>query len=93
MPTLSAFHTIKDALANASLLIHLKPEAPTNLMVYVAEVRVGVALHQFIDADWYPKSFFSKMLKPTERKCSAFDRELLALYLAIKHFRHFLEGG
>ena len=28
----------------------------------------------------------------TEKCYSTFDRELLAVYLAIKHFRHFLEG-
>ena len=29
---------------------------------------------------------------PTETHYSTFDRELLAVYRAIKHFRHFLEG-
>jgi cleavage and polyadenylation specificity factor subunit 1 len=37
-------------------------------------------------------AFFSKGLKPAETRYSTFDRELLAIYLAIKHFRYFLEG-
>lgn len=37
-------------------------------------------------------SFFSKKLTPTERRYSTFGRELLAIYLAIKHFRHCVEG-
>jgi len=37
-------------------------------------------------------AFFSKKLSPTEAKYSAFDRELLAVYLAIKHFRHMVEA-
>ena len=37
-------------------------------------------------------AFFSKKLKPAETKYSTFDRELLAVYLAIKRFRHFVEG-
>ncbi len=37
-------------------------------------------------------SFFSRKLKPAEKRYSTFDRELLAVYLAIKHFRYFLEG-
>ena len=37
-------------------------------------------------------AFFSKKLHPAETRYSAFDRELLAVYLAIKHFRYFLEG-
>ena len=31
-------------------------------------------------------------MKAAERKYSAFDREMLAIYLAIKHWGHFLEG-
>ena len=37
-------------------------------------------------------AFFSQKLRPPERKYSAFDRELLALYLGIRHFRYLLEG-
>ena len=31
-------------------------------------------------------------MKPAETRYSSFDRELLAVYLTIRHFRHFLEG-
>ncbi|BHF65316.1 hypothetical protein SprV_0200832600 [Sparganum proliferum] len=34
----------------------------------------------------------SMMLLPAETRCRTFDCELLAIYLAVKHFRHFLEG-
>ena len=37
-------------------------------------------------------AYFSKKLRKPELKYSAFDRELLGLYLGIRHFRHFLEG-
>lgn len=36
--------------------------------------------------------FFSKKLSPAQQKYSAFDRELLAIYRAIRHFRHMIEG-
>ena len=32
------------------------------------------------------------LMTSTEKRYSTFDRELMAVYLAIKHFRHFLEG-
>ena len=41
---------------------------------------------------WEPLAYFSKKLRPPELKYSAFDRELLAVYLGIRHFRHYLEG-
>lgn len=37
-------------------------------------------------------SFFSRSLTPAQKKYSAYDRELLAIYTAIKHFKHILEG-
>jgi cleavage and polyadenylation specificity factor subunit 1 len=36
--------------------------------------------------------FFSKKLNPAQQKYSAYDRELLAIYEAVKHFRHMLEA-
>jgi len=41
---------------------------------------------------WCPITYFSKKLRLPETCYSTFDRELLAVYLAIRHFRHFVEG-
>ena len=58
-----------------------------------SDVALGAELAQKdCQGDWRPKAFFSKRLQKPERKYSAFDRELLAINSAIKHFRHFLEG-
>ena len=88
----TAFTAIKDALANATLLAHPKPHAPTSIMTDASESTVGAVLQQQIQDGWQPIAFFSKALQPAETRYSAFDRELLAIYLAIKHFRHFIEG-
>uniref|UniRef100_A0AAV2KH15 Reverse transcriptase RNase H-like domain-containing protein n=1 Tax=Knipowitschia caucasica TaxID=637954 RepID=A0AAV2KH15_KNICA len=45
-----------------------------------------------IEGTWQPLAFFSRQLVPRERKYSTFDRELLAVWLAIRHFRFVLEG-
>jgi hypothetical protein len=39
-----------------------------------------------------PLSFFSAKLSPAERKYSAFDKELLAAYLVVRHFQFLLEA-
>ena len=39
-----------------------------------------------------PISFFSKKLNHAELNYSAFDRELLAIYLSVRHFQYFVEG-
>jgi cleavage and polyadenylation specificity factor subunit 1 len=49
-------------------------------------------LQQHVNGAWQPLEFFSKKLSPAERKYSAFDRELLAMYRAVRHFRHMVEA-
>ena len=61
-------------------------------MTDASNTAVGAVLQQLIDNTWRPIAFFSKTLKPQETRYSTFDRELLAVYLAIKHFRYFIEG-
>lgn len=39
-----------------------------------------------------PLTFFSKKLNPALQKYSSYDRELLAIYKAMKHFNHMLEA-
>ena len=88
----ASFHAIKTALANATLLAHPKPDAPLCVMTDASDVAVGAVLQQRVDNTWQPLTFFSKRLQPAETRYSTFGRELLAIYLAIKHFRHSLEG-
>ena len=87
-----AFEASKSALATASLLVHPKHTAMTSITVNASYTAVGGALEQYINGQWQPFAFFSRNLKPAETRYSAFDRELLAMYLAVCHFRYFLEG-
>ena len=88
----SAFSESKQILANATLLVHPDSTAQLNITCDASDVAVGCVLQQFLNGMWQPLSFFSKKLNPAETRYSAFDRELLAVYATIKHFRHNLEG-
>ncbi|GFS13733.1 Pol polyprotein [Elysia marginata] len=87
-----AFSSSKTALVNATMLIHPAHGAPIALTSDASDVAVGAVLEQLSSGSWQPLAFFSKQLRPAEKKYSTFDRELLGLYLAVKHFRYFLEG-
>jgi hypothetical protein len=52
---------------------------------------MGAVLQQCVDNAWQPPAFFSKKPNPAQQKYSAYDRNLLAVYVAVKHFRHMLE--
>ena len=63
---------------------------------HASATHVGAALQQWSSLGaggaWQPLAFFSKKLADTETRYSTFDHELLAAYLAIRHFRFALEG-
>ena len=83
----------KKSLSAAVLLNHPNPFSATALTVDASDVAVGGELAQRgRDSTWKPLAFFSHALSAAEKKYSAFDRELLAVFLAVKHFRHYLEG-
>ncbi|CAH8562393.1 unnamed protein product [Dicrocoelium dendriticum] len=87
-----AFSELKQQLATATLLVHLDPKAPLQLTVDASDAAVGGVLQQRQRGELYPIAFFSKKLQPAERSYSTFNRELLAIYLSVRHFRYYLEG-
>ncbi|BHF71607.1 hypothetical protein SprV_0401466700 [Sparganum proliferum] len=89
---LTSFEQIKALLADATLLTHFHADAPISLMVDVSNVAVGAVLQQSLPDYTVPLAFFSKKLSKAETRYSTFGRELLAAYLAVRHFRHLLEG-
>jgi len=57
-----------------------------------SETAIGTIIEQRNKEKTQPLAFLSKKLKDTQKKYSPYDKELLAIYTAIKHFRHMLEG-
>ena len=90
--TRQQFEDVKKALADATHLSHQVPEAPLGLFVDASDTGVGAVLQQHVNNTWLPLGYFSKTLQPAETKYSTFGRELLAIYLAVRHFKHVIEG-
>ena len=88
----AAFIHAKDILIKVPQLTHPRPSAPISLAVDASDSHVGAVLQQKIEDAWFMLSFFSRKLSEAEKKYSAFDRELLAAYLSIRHFRFMLKG-
>ena len=88
----NAFEKAKSALAEATLLHHPCPAAPTSITTDASGTSISGQIEQRHGGLWRPIAFFFRKLSPAETKYAAFDRELLAVFCAIKHFRHFLEG-
>ena len=87
----AAFKQAKDALADAAMLTYPAPNAQLQLVTDASDTATGAVLEQLTSRGPAPIAFFSRKLSPTEARYSTFDRELLAVHLATRHFRHLLE--
>jgi len=87
-----AFQEAKKALAAATTLAHPLADAVLSLAVDASATHVGAVLHQKDKDALQPLAFYSRRLSGAELNYSAFDRELLAVYSAIRHFRFLLEA-
>ncbi|KAG5309148.1 POL2 protein, partial [Pseudoatta argentina] len=87
-----SFQRVKEHLAQATSLAFPNSKATLSLQTDASDKAIGVVLQQYSNRFLQPLNFFSRKLTPTQTKYSAYDRELLAIYMAIKHFRYMLEG-
>lgn len=89
---LKAFSETKESLSSAALLAHPDCRAKLALVTDASDLALGAVLQQLKDDVWEPLAFYSHKLSPSQQKYSPYDRELLAIYEAIKYFRHMLEA-
>ncbi|KAF6208149.1 hypothetical protein GE061_016600 [Apolygus lucorum] len=88
----SAFNKCKNDLQNATTLAHPSPKGRLSITTDASDVGIGAVLQQVVDNKTSPLGFFSKTLTTAQQKYSTFDKELLAIYESVKHFRDFVEG-
>uniref|UniRef100_A0A0K8TJV5 RNA-directed DNA polymerase n=1 Tax=Lygus hesperus TaxID=30085 RepID=A0A0K8TJV5_LYGHE len=86
-----AFHDLKRALTNAPVLGHARPELPYILDVDASGTAVGAVLSQQQGEaeEETVLAYYSRCLSRPERNYCVTRKELLALKLALEHFRHY----
>lgn len=90
--TKEAFEQCKQSLKNAVTLSFPIAGAPISIMTDCSNTCAGAVLQQKEGTSWKPLGFFSNKLSEAQQRYSTFDRELLAIYMAIKYFRYLIEG-
>jgi cleavage and polyadenylation specificity factor subunit 1 len=88
---LKAFEKYKANLSRATPLAHPHPSAPLALVTDASTSSMGSVLQQHVKNAREPPAFF-KNSKYAKQRYSAYDRELLSIYEAIKNFCHLLEA-
>lgn len=87
-----AFIHCKQQLKNAAMLAYPAPIAQLSMQVDASDFAVGAVLNQEIDGTPQPLGYYSKALSSAQRNYSSYDRELTAIYQAIKYFKYMVEG-
>ncbi|XP_026465960.1 uncharacterized protein LOC113369433 [Ctenocephalides felis] len=84
------YDKLKEALANTTLLHFPSSIANINLITDASTTAIGATLEQEENGAWHPIGFFSRKLTATEQRYSTYDRELLAIFAALKVIRTLL---
>jgi hypothetical protein len=80
------------ALAAAVPLANPAPNAVLSLATDPSDTNVGGMLQQLNGGRWQPLALYSKTLTGAGTRYSTMDRELLAAFSTVRHFRFLLEG-
>ncbi|GFW99317.1 retrovirus-related Pol polyprotein from transposon opus [Trichonephila clavipes] len=84
------FEKCKTDLAEAAFA---RSGLPLSLCTDASDFTVDSVLKQLENEGWKTIAFYSKKLNETQTRYSTYDRELLGIYLSVKHFKHLLEGN
>ncbi len=79
-------------MAEDVILAILNETDPFMVEADTSEGTVGAVLSQKQNGVWQPVAFMSKSLTATEWNYEIYDKELLAIMLALNKWRHYLMG-
>ena len=87
-----SYESVVRAVQSAETLSYEDPSAPLVLTTDASLSHAGAVLEQNLDQAMRPLAYFSKSF-PHSVKCrSTFNRELTAIHMALKHFKHRVRG-
>ena len=87
-----AFSDLKTLLLNSVKLDFPSRDAVLTIATDASATSIGACLHQVVEGVSSPLAFFSRKLSSAETRYSTFDRELLAVFAAIKKWKDFIHG-
>jgi hypothetical protein len=88
-----ALTELKLALLTAPILQHPDMSKPFFLVTDASDFAIGASLEQETDDCRRPVAFFSHRLSQAERAYQVHERELLAIVLGLRTWRHYLLGS
>nr|VZI47155.1 unnamed protein product [Spirometra erinaceieuropaei] len=90
-PAVDAFQRVKQTHADTTALSQPLTDAPLSIVADASNCVVSAALHKQTLKGIQPLPFYSAKLAPPQTRYSTSDGGLLAIYLAIKNSRNYVE--
>ena len=88
-----AFIRVKDELPAAAMLVYSRVGAEIRIVSDASDSGMDAALEQLsLTGIWEPLAFFLKKFSPLQWKYSVYNRELTAIYEAVKYFLFLVKG-
>ncbi len=88
-----AFAELKKRMAEDVILAIPNKTDPFMVKADASEGAIGAVLSQKQNGKWHPVAFMSKSLSVTECNYEIYNKELLAIMLALDEWRHYLMGA
>ena len=89
-----AFRQLRDAFTEVPILRHFDPTKRTRIETDASDYAVAGILSQLQeDGHWHPVAFWSRKMIAAERNYETHDKELLAIVMVFKQWRHYCEGS
>ena len=83
----ASFVAMKQQLVDTTMLAFSVLNALTQLVIDASDTAVSAVMRQMGSGVTQPVAFFAQNFTFAQKKWSTFDRELLAIFLAVKHYK------
>jgi hypothetical protein len=87
-----AFTTLKDACIAPPVLIAFRSGEPLRFETDASDLAIGMCAKQERDGKWHPIAYHSRKLTAPEENYDVHDKELLAIVVALEHWRIYAES-
>src|SRR6202051_2496500 len=88
-----AFKRLIHAITSEPVLALPRPKGQFRIEADASDYAIGAVLSQLQDGRWHPIAFLSKALQEAQRNYEVYDKEMLAIMLALEEWRHYLVGA
>ena len=92
-PQEQAYNYLIDAFTTAPILHHYDPAKQLRVETDASKYALAGILSQQFEDGWHPIAYFSRKFSSPELNYQIYDKELMAIVMSFRHWRHYLEGA